>query len=137
MHELAVVQSLLQLTLDHAAQHRARRVLALDLVIGQLSSIVDDCVQFYWDILARDTIAADAQLRFHRIPARFQCRDCGAIFDLDESHLSCPHCQSIYFDLIQGDEFRLESIDIEEEPSESASTAAQPPNTASAPSAPT
>ncbi len=127
MHELAVVQSLLQLTLDHAAQHRARRVLALDLVIGQLSSIVDDCVQFYWDILARDTIAAEAQLRFHRIPARFQCRDCGATFDLDESRLTCPHCQSIHFDLIQGDEFRLESIDIEEEdPTPEANRTPQP-----------
>jgi len=114
MHELPVVQSLLELTLDHAARHNARRVLALNLIIGQLASIVDDCVQFYWDILAKDTIAAGAKLNFQRIPARFRCRDCGMEFSLDESSLICPRCHDFHVDLIQGDEFRLESIDIEE-----------------------
>ena len=114
MHELPVVQSLLELTLDHAARRNARRVLALNLVIGQLSSIVDDSVQFYWDILTQDTIAAGARLNFQRIPARFHCRDCGTEFALDESSLICPQCSGFHVDLIQGDEFRLESIDIEE-----------------------
>ncbi len=115
MHELPVVQSLMTITLDHAARHNARRVLALNLVIGQLSSIVDDCVQFYWDILARDTIAAGARLNFRRIPARFRCHDCGAEFALNESSLICPNCGGSHFQLLQGDEFRLESIDIEED----------------------
>ena len=131
MHELPVVQSLLEITLEHAAQHRARRVLALNLIIGQLSSIVDDSVQFYWDILARDTIAADARLNFRRIPARFRCRDCGVDFDLDESRLICPGCGGFHVQLLQGDEFRLESIDIEEEKettlSHALSKAASPP----------
>jgi len=116
MHELPVVQSLLELTLDHAARHNARRVVALNLVIGQLSSIVDDCIQFYWDILTKDTIAAGARLNFERISARFHCRDCGAEFAFDESSLICPQCNGFHVDLIQGDEFRLESIDIEEAP---------------------
>ena len=113
MHELPVVQSLLQLTLEHAARHNARRVLALNLVIGQLSSIVDDCVQFYWDVLTQNTIAAESRLNFQRVPARFRCRDCGGEFLLAESGLICPQCNSFHVDLMQGDEFRLESIDIE------------------------
>ncbi|HFQ95543.1 MAG TPA: hydrogenase maturation nickel metallochaperone HypA [Anaerolineae bacterium] len=115
MHELPVVQSLLEITLEHAARHHARRVVALNLVIGQLSSIVDDCVQFYWDILARDTMAQGARLNFRRVPARFRCRDCGADFALDESRLLCPGCGGFHLQLLQGDEFRLESIDIKEE----------------------
>ena len=115
MHELPVVQSLLEITLEHAARHHARRVVALNLVIGQLSSIVDDCVQFYWDILARDTVAEGARLNFRRIPARFRCRDCAAEFTLNESSLLCPDCGGFHLQLLQGDEFRLESIDIEEE----------------------
>lgn len=131
MHELPVVQSLLEITLEHAARHHARRVVALNLVIGQLSSIVDDCVQFYWDILARDTVAEGARLNFRRIPARFRCRDCGADFSLDENSLLCPGCGGFHLKLLQGDEFRLESIDIEEEEeaalSHAMSKAAPPP----------
>ena len=113
MHERPFVENLLQIALEHAQKAGARRILALDLVIGQLSTIVDDAVQFYWDILSQGTIAEGAQLRFHRVPALFRCQDCGHTYPLDGQHLACPGCGSVRVQLIQGDEFRLESIDIE------------------------
>ena len=113
MHELPFVESILKITLEHAQKARAQRVLALDLVIGQMSSIVDDSVQFYWDILSENTIAAGAKLRFNRIPAVYRCQDCEHEYQLDGEHLECPQCGSIRVKLIAGDEFRLESIDIE------------------------
>ena len=57
MHELSVTESLLEIALRHAQQAGATRVTGLHLVIGQLSSIVDDSVQFYWDFVSKDTIA--------------------------------------------------------------------------------
>lgn len=113
MHELPFVQSLLKITLEHAQQAGARRVLALNLVIGQMSSIVDDSVQFYWDILSKDTIAEGAQLHFQRVPAVYRCLDCGHTYQLDGLHLACPRCDSVRVQLTQGDEFRLESIEID------------------------
>ncbi len=113
MHELPVVENLLTITLDHARRARARRVLALNLVIGQMSSIVDDSVQFYWDLLSQGTLAEGATLRFQRIPAIYRCEDCDHRYPLDGQHLACPQCGSVRVQLIQGDEFQLESIDIE------------------------
>ena len=113
MHELPFVQSLLSITLEHAQNAGARRVTALNLVIGQMSSIVDDSVQFYWDILSQNTLAAGARLNIQRIPAVYRCQDCGHTYPLDGLHLACPQCHSARVQLIQGDEFRLESIDIE------------------------
>ncbi len=113
MHELPFVQSILAITLEYAQKAGARRVLALDLLIGEMSSIVDDSVQFYWDILSRGTVAEGAKLRFHRVPAVFRCWDCGTEYGLAGGHLACPQCGSVHVALIRGDEFRLESIDIE------------------------
>jgi len=113
MHELPFVESILKITLKHAEKAGAKRVLALDLVIGQMSSIVDDSVQFYWDLLSKETVAEGAQLRFNRIPALYHCWDCGNEYPLDGEHLECPRCGSVRVQLIQGDEFRLESIDVE------------------------
>ncbi len=113
MHELPFVKSILNITLEYAREAGARRVTALHLVIGQMASIVDDSVQFYWDILSKDTIAEGAQLNFQRNPAIYRCWDCGHQYQLDGHHLACPQCGSVRVQLVQGDEFRLESLDIE------------------------
>ena len=48
------------------------------------SSIVDDSVQFYWDMLSKDTLCENAKLHFERIPARLECRDCGHQFTIED-----------------------------------------------------
>jgi hydrogenase nickel incorporation protein HypA/HybF len=62
MHELPVAENVLEITLRHARQANATRVTDLYLVVGQLSSIIDDSLQFYWDIISKDTIAEGAVL---------------------------------------------------------------------------
>ncbi len=74
MHELAVTQSVLEIVLRHARLAGGARVSAIHLVVGQLSSIVDDLVAFYWQSVARGTPAEGARLCFRRVPARFQVR---------------------------------------------------------------
>jgi hydrogenase nickel incorporation protein HypA/HybF len=38
-------------------------------VIGRLASIVDDSIQFYWDMISEGTICQGAKLHFKRVPA--------------------------------------------------------------------
>lgn len=112
MHELSVTESILNLTLKHAAQANAGRVTDLHLVVGQLASIVDDSVQFYWDIISQGTPAEGAQLHFRRIPAELTCRDCGACYQPGDD-LACPQCQSLNVQVTAGEEFFLDSIEVE------------------------
>jgi hydrogenase nickel incorporation protein HypA/HybF len=116
MHELAVTQSLLQIALHHAEQAGATRVTRLYLVIGELSSIVDDSVQFHWDMVSRGTIAAGAILEFRRVPVTLQCGACGQEFPLDRRSFTCPACGSKSVTVTGGEEFFLESIDVDLEP---------------------
>ena len=113
MHELAVTQSLLQLALQHAQQANAARVTDLHLVVGRLSSIVDDSVQFYWDMISQGTICEGAQLHFERVPATLVCLNCSYAYALDGELAGCPRCGSEQVKVTGGDEFRLDSIDIE------------------------
>jgi hydrogenase nickel incorporation protein HypA/HybF len=113
MHELPVTQSILEISLRHAKQANAKRVTDLYLVIGQLSYVVDDSVQFYWDMIAKDTIAEGAALHFRRVPAEFVCLDCNHRYPVDGENLACPNCGSTRVKLASGDEFRLESIDVD------------------------
>ena len=113
MHELAVTESILEIVLRHARQAEAAHVTDIYLVIGQLSSIMDDSVQFYWDIIAKDTAAEGARLHFERLPAEFLCLDCGKSYAPGEEILACPQCQSVRVKVVAGEEFQLDSIDIE------------------------
>lgn len=114
MHELSVTESILEIALKHAQKAGAKRITALHLVIGQLASIVDDSVQFYWDFVAKDSLAEGAQLNFRRIPAEFQCLDCQKCYAPDGKVLACPQCGSTHIKVIAGEEFFLESIDVEQ-----------------------
>jgi len=113
MHELSVTQSLLEITLRHAEQAGARRVTRLNLVIGELASIVDNSVQFYWDIVSRDTIAEGAKLHFERVLGSLRCLGCGHTFPLNGRDYTCPACGEEQVFVVGGDDFRLESIEVE------------------------
>jgi hydrogenase nickel incorporation protein HypA/HybF len=115
MHELAVTEHLLQVVLAAAARADARAVTAIDLVIGDLSSVVDDSVQFYFDILSQETLAAGARLRFQREPAIATCADCGAQTPVQAPIAPvCPRCRGARIQVAGGRDFRVASIDVEE-----------------------
>lgn len=114
MHELPVTQSLLKIALDHAEKANAKEVTALNVVIGELSSMVDDSIQFYWETIAKDTIAEKARLNFRRIPAELQCMTCFNNYRPQNGELICPQCKGVGAKVISGEEFFLESIDVED-----------------------
>jgi hydrogenase nickel incorporation protein HypA/HybF len=113
MHELSVTQSILEIALRHAEEAGAKKILQLNLTIGQLSSIVDDSVQFYWDMVSQDTIAEGAKLNFKRIPTVLLCLNCNHRYTHTEEDLACPKCGSTQIKVISGQEFMLDSIDVE------------------------
>jgi hydrogenase nickel incorporation protein HypA/HybF len=113
MHELAVTESIISICLRHANANGASHVRKVNMVIGELAGIVDQCVTFYWDMLAKDTIAAGAELHFDRVEVKAVCRECGREFKVEEFDLTCPACGAAKSELISGREFRVESIEIE------------------------
>jgi len=115
VHELSITQGILDVTLDAARKADAQRIVAIDLVIGELSGMVDDSIQFYFDILSRDTLAEKATLRFRREPAVVSCGDCGGKFEA-RAPLSpvCAQCGSTKLQVTGGREFRVESIEVAE-----------------------
>lgn len=113
MHELPVTQSILKIALEHAEKAKAGRVVGLNLVIGELATMVDDSIQFYWEIIAKDTIAEKATLLFRRVPAQLECLSCSETYHPADGELACPKCGSLQVKIIAGEEFLLESIDVE------------------------
>ncbi len=90
----------------------ASRVLAINLVMGDRSSIVDDAMLFYFDMLTPGTVAEGASLNMRRVPSRFYCRTCEETYEPQQGFY-CPTCGAIGTLTDEGGEFMIESIEIE------------------------
>ena len=114
MHEFSVVTYLLETVEEQARQHGASRVLEVRLVIGDRSSIVDDSLFLYFDMLSPGTLSEGARLSTRRIPSQFNCISCGKSFSAGKNYL-CPHCGGLGQISAQGSEFYIDSIEIEKD----------------------
>ena len=110
MHELSVTQGILDIALKNAG---ARKIKRINLAIGQFSSIVDDSIQFYWDFISKETAAEGSVLHFERIPGEMTCQTCGHVFRPGDERFDCPSCSSPFVKITRGEEFHVDSIDVE------------------------
>jgi len=113
MHELGITQSILSIAVEKANEVQASRVTKINLIIGELSGVVNECVEFYFDLLSKDTIAAQASLSFERTPNKLRCRECNTVFSPNDLDWTCPDCHQANVEIISGRECRVESIEVE------------------------
>jgi hydrogenase nickel incorporation protein HypA/HybF len=113
MHELIATQGILEKALQHAQAAGARRITDLYLVVGELSDMVDEPIQFYWDSISAGTPAEGARLHFRRVPAELLCTNCNRQYAPVGEETVCPACGDANYRLVAGGEFYLEAIDVE------------------------
>lgn len=115
MHELPATRGMLDVALDAAAAAGASRIHEIHLVIGDLSSMVDDSVQFYFDLLAEGTAAQGARLVFRREAAVLRCSACGLEKGVRAPlPPACPRCGDLRVRVEGGQEFRVDSIEVDD-----------------------
>ena len=124
MHELAVTRSLLDQVLAETKSHGAKKISRIRLLLGEGGSVVPDCVRFYFDLMKKDTAAAEAELEFKTVPLRIRCPKCGKEWGMSSGGLSpngdCPQnpfegmctCNA-GGEVISGQELVIESIDVD------------------------
>ena len=113
MHEQNICESLLALAIKHAEQANAARILRIYLVVGEYSGVVDEFVQFYFNLLSKDTIAEGADIDFTHIPAKLRCRNCDTVFTPEQLNLRCPNCNEQQVEIASGKEMYIESLEVE------------------------
>ena len=95
MHELSLTEKILKIVLETATANQASKVTAVKIVIGELSGIMPEAVATYFELIAKDTIAADAKLEFTSVKATLYCSACNREFTKPDSDFSCPDCGNL------------------------------------------
>jgi hydrogenase nickel incorporation protein HypA/HybF len=111
MHELPVIESILNICLKHAQQNDVQKVLAIHLEIGELSDLENEWMQSYFDHLSKGSIAEGAVLKIKRTPVVMKCGGCETSFNVDVKSLKdikCPSCNAEKnFQLVSGREYHI------------------------------
>ena len=110
MHTFALTENLHALALKNA---QGRRIVNVTLLIGPYSDDREESIRFYWRDLAKGTPGEGASLKFEHIQPEIKCLGCGGVLDFESEESICVYCQNEGLDLLDGDEVRLESIDLE------------------------
>ncbi|MDY6970234.1 MAG: hydrogenase maturation nickel metallochaperone HypA [Spirochaetota bacterium] len=115
MHELSIMNSIIDIVLEYAEEYNVKRVNKINLKIGALSDIIPEWAQSYFDMLSKDTVADKAELIIDKIEARIKCRSCGDEYTLKNKNLifTCNRCGSLNIDLLSGRELSITSIDVD------------------------
>lgn len=119
MHELSIVTSIVESVTDTVAAYAGARVLEVRLRVGVLAAVVEDSLQFCWQIASEDTPLAGSRLVIQSVPVTVHCETCGqqgALAGLQD--FRCPHCGAPATDVRSGRELQIESLEIEDAPKE-------------------
>lgn len=113
MHELSVTENIIRISSEEAERHNARKVKEIRIRVGELSGLIPDCMQFYFDIASKGTRVEGAVLKIEKIPISIKCSECGHTEELSSRSYTCSNCGSSNIKIIRGNEFLIDSLEVE------------------------
>ncbi|MBP3655590.1 MAG: hydrogenase maturation nickel metallochaperone HypA [Clostridia bacterium] len=113
MHEMAIVQSMLDIALRAGEDAGAKRIRTVRVKMGEYSDVVPVIMREYFAVAAKGTICEGAEIEIARIPVTMRCRACGWEGRVDRRRIVCGGCGGIALTLLTGREFFVESLEAE------------------------
>ena len=115
MRELHATKAILNKAILKAREGNAAHIIKLHLAIGEIAEFDQNAIQRHWNDLSKGTSAEGAQLHFLIIAAEVQCMSCFRKYHPANGKILCSNCGSMGAKILSGEEFYLESIELEHE----------------------
>ena len=114
MHEMGIVQSIMDILEQQAKMHRATRIVGVTLEFGALTAVMPEAVRFAFEILSKGGMADGARLDITIIPIKVLCLECSKESIMDNYQPFCPKCSSPTIQITEGrDEMRIVSLEVD------------------------
>lgn len=124
MHEVSVTTGIVDAVIQELSKYDVEKVNAVNIAIGDMTSLGDEQMQFAYEIVTRGTVLEGSELVIEHVPIEVECGSCGyrgpvrMLTDPDfDTHsipiLSCPECGGS-INVVKGMECTVTSMDIEE-----------------------
>ncbi len=114
MHEMSIVEALLEAVGSELRAHPGARVRAVCVRVGQLRLVEPSMLEFCYDVAVPGTPLEGSRLEIQQVDASARCDVCSLEFAVEENWFECPRCHSAGTRLLTGQELDLVGIELEE-----------------------
>ncbi|MDN5345521.1 MAG: hydrogenase nickel incorporation protein HypA/HybF [Clostridia bacterium] len=108
MHELALIQEILDTVMARAWQSEVSQVTLIKLSVGKISGALPQALEFGFDAAKRGTPLEGARLVIEEVEPLLQCNSCQQTFTSDGWAFICAACGGSDVRIIKGQEVILE-----------------------------
>jgi len=113
MHEYSVVQALLEQVEKYADENSAEKVTKVVVKIGAMSGVEPYLLEVAFNTFKEKTICDGAEFVMNVQPLTIVCRECGRRSELEAVRYSCPSCESLNVEVVDGEEMYLMTLEME------------------------
>jgi len=114
MHELSIVESILEVAEEKAREVNSASIRVIKLRLGEFTAIAREALEFAFEVAQQGTLAEHARLEIEVVPMVLHCVVCdvGPQPTKPVSFI-CPQC-GFPLKIVSGKELQIEFIEIEE-----------------------
>ena len=115
MHELTLLYGVVQKVDEVVKQNDLDHIDAIVLEVGEATTVVTEFLLDGWSVISDDyDFLRGSELIVDRITAIGRCRECGTEFPIVVNKGLCPECGSFDKDVIEGTDFFIREVRIQE-----------------------
>ena len=100
----------MRIVCESAAVNNLSQISQVELIIGPLSGVDVDALQFALNSIKSNTILEESEFIFHSPHLLLFCKNCQNEYVADCQDYVCPACQLTDYEIIQGCELLIKSI---------------------------
>ena len=109
---MSIALNIIKIAEEELQKAKGERIEKLNLVVGKLSGVVVESLNFALEASKNDGVLSDAEIIIDEIPAKMKCNSCGFEFECDDFYTTCPQCDEFKHEIISGKELLIKSLTI-------------------------
>ena len=113
MHEMSIISGILNIVEEQARAAGAQVINTIEVEIGELAGVEVEALEFCFTVARKNTRAHRAKLVIHHIAGLGRCSQCDKDVPVTYPVALCPGCGLPVFDVKQGRELRVKSINVD------------------------
>ncbi|MEA2111270.1 MAG: hydrogenase/urease nickel incorporation protein HypA [Campylobacterota bacterium] len=113
MHEYSIVQSLLDSCEENTRANNATKVVKVVVKIGVMSGVEPELLKTAFDTFKEKTVCEEAEFIMNIQQVLVRCRDCLSENELQSLEYTCPDCQSVNLEILDGEDMFLMQLELQ------------------------